>query len=143
MADTSSDLDSMIARIRSAFESADLSALAQLLDEHARWGAPEESVPACQSRGQVLEWYRRAREQGARAEINEASAVDGCIVLGLNVTDTEGAIEKGAMSNRWQVLSVRQSRIVEIRGYEDRESALAYAANPLPTWGAIPLDEPG
>ena len=141
--ETSENLDALIERIRSAFESADLGAIGELVDEHARWGPPDEAVPTCQTRGQVLEWYRQAKEAGVRAEVNEAIAVDGCIVLGLKVSGRDDTTADGGTTDRWQVLTVRNSRIVEIRGYEDRESALAYAANPVPTWGPLPLDDPG
>ncbi|HLX77910.1 MAG TPA: hypothetical protein VKR27_03430, partial [Acidimicrobiales bacterium] len=82
-------------------------------------------------------------EAGVRAEVNESIAVDGCIVLGLRVSGRDDTTADDDTTERWQVLTVRNSRIVEIRGYEDRESALAYAADPVPTWGPLPLEDPG
>ena len=141
--ETPEDFDTLIEKIRSAFESADLGAISQLVDEHARWGPPDQPVPTCQTRDQVLEWYREAKQAGVRAEVNDAIAIDDCIVLGLKVSGRDDTTANGATTDRWQVLTVRNARIVEIRGYEDRESALAYAADPVPTWGPLPLEDPG
>lgn len=133
--------DSSLAdRVRSAFDTADIGAIRELLDEKPRWGDPSESIPACQSRSDVIEWYRDAIVQGMRARVSETAQIGDCIVVGLKVTGARNSLDTADETERWQVLTVRRSRIVEIRGYDDRAAAFAYARDPLPTWGPRPGD---
>lgn len=49
-------------RVRSALESGDLDAIAELLDPAARRGAPEGPSDAdCRNREEVIAWWTRAR----------------------------------------------------------------------------------
>ncbi len=93
-------------RVREALEGADLSAIAELLDPAARGGAPDDAEGGCQNRTQVLDWYRRGREAGARARVTEVVAKGDKILVGLKVTGTPAAEELGGEADRWQVLTV-------------------------------------
>ncbi len=117
-------------RVRAALESADLSAIADLLDPEVRWGAPNDPSPACQNRDQVLNWYRRGAEAGTRARVTEIVVKGDRIVVGLAVVDTNSAAEHGGEMERWQVLTVRAGLVVDIVGYDDRPEALARARVP-------------
>jgi hypothetical protein len=100
---------------------ADLEALSGLLASDVRWGPPGDPEPPCQSREQVLRWYGRGRESGARARVTEAVVAGDQILVGLRVT------RSGADSDRWQVLTVRGAQVSAIVGFDDRQQAAAWA----------------
>jgi RimJ/RimL family protein N-acetyltransferase/ketosteroid isomerase-like protein len=137
------DVAQLIARrISQALATADLSAYADLLHPDVRWGAPGDPAPPCQSRGQVLAWYQRGWDAGTRAQVIETVAAGDKILVGLRVTQA-GAAEDGEQ-DRWQVLTLRDGRIADIRGYELRAEAAASAglapapADPCVTRWAVP-----
>jgi hypothetical protein len=118
-------------RVRLALESGDLNAIRDLLDPGARWGAPGGPHETdCQNRDQVLAWWASARATGARAVVTEMSAGAGTLLVGLEVTGTPAALEAGEAVTRWQVLTLRSDRIVDIRGFDDRAAAAARAGVP-------------
>jgi len=118
-------------RIRLALESGDLDAIRDLLDPGARWGAPEGPSDAdCQNRDQVLAWWARARAAGARAVVAEVTAGAGALLVGLEITGTPAARQAGGAAQRWQVLTLRGGRIVDIRGFDDRTAAAGRAGVP-------------
>ena len=118
-------------RFTLALESGDLEAIRDLLDPGARWGAPEGPHEAdCQNRDQVVAWWARARDAGARAVVTEVTAGAGTLLVGLEVTGTQAAREAGGAAERWQVLALRGDRIVDIRGFDDRAAAAARAGVP-------------
>ena len=110
-------------RVREALGSADLSAFADLLDPAVRWGAPDDMDGGCQNRKQVLDWYRRGREAGARASVTEVVPNGDKILVGLRVTGTQTAAELGGEADRWQVLTVADGRVIDIRAFDDRADA--------------------
>jgi ketosteroid isomerase-like protein len=105
-----------------ALEHADLAGYRELLDPGVTWGAPDDPQPGCKNRDQVLAWYRRGRARGVRARVTETEVGVDRILVGLEV-GLEGGDD--APVRRWQVLTVRNGRIVDIRGFENRETALA------------------
>ncbi len=118
-------------RVRLALESGDLDAIRDLLDPAARWGAPEGPDEAdCQNRDQVVAWWARARAAGARAVVTEVTAGAGTLLVGLEVTGIPAVREAGQAAQRWQVLTLRGDRIVDIRGFDDRAIAAARAGVP-------------
>ncbi|HVA06061.1 MAG TPA: hypothetical protein VNG12_04890 [Acidimicrobiales bacterium] len=108
--------------IRSALEAADLSTYASLLAPDVTWGAPGDPEPACRNRGQVLAWYSRGRDAGTTARVTEVTVLDDDkILVGLMVK------RDGEYAERWQILTVGQVGVADIRGFEDRPSATAFA----------------
>ena len=121
----------LVGRIRSALESGDLYAIRDLLDHSTRWGAPEGPGDAdCRNRDQVIAWWAGARAAGARAVVTEVTAGPGTLLVGLEVTGTPTAREAGGTARRWQVLTVSDGRIADIRGFGDRTEAAARAGVP-------------
>jgi ketosteroid isomerase-like protein len=115
-------------RVRVALERGDLDAIRDLLDPDARWGAPEGPHDTdCQNREQVVAWWAGARAAGARAVVTEVTVGAGTLLVGLEVTGTPAASEAGGTAERWQVLTLRGDRIVDIRGFDDRAAAAARA----------------
>jgi ketosteroid isomerase-like protein len=117
----------LLASIRAAWESGDLDAITSLLAPDVTWGAPGDPKPACQSREQVLSWYQRSVSDGVRGSVMDVCRVGENVLVGLLVTGPENAAGDGGQSERWQVLTIRDGLIGDIRGYEDRESAVAAA----------------
>jgi hypothetical protein len=118
-------------RVRSALGSGDLDAIWDLLDPDARWGAPEGPSDAdCHNRDQVIAWWVGARTAGARAVVTEVTAGAGTLLIGLEVTGTPAAREAGGAIERWQVLTVRDGLIADIRGFDNRAAAAARARVP-------------
>jgi ketosteroid isomerase-like protein len=116
--------------VRSALEDGDLRSFADLLDPRVTWGAPDDPSPACQSRRQVLAWYERGRDAGVRARVTEVVVRGDRIVVGLAVSGNRAADGDAPENARWQVLTVRQGRVVDIVGFEERDVALARARVP-------------
>jgi ketosteroid isomerase-like protein len=117
-------------QVRIALETGDLSTFSKLLDPNVRWGPPGDPSPPCQSREQVLAWYQRGKESGTRARVSEVVVLGDQILLGLLVAGTQAARERGGRATRWQVLTVREGRVVDIVGFEQRSEAAARAGLP-------------
>jgi ketosteroid isomerase-like protein len=110
------------ARIRVALENADLAEFADLLDPHVRWGAPGDPAPPCQDREQVLRWYRQGRADGVRARVVEVCVNENEVLVALKVLARSSAVAPSE-TDRWQVLTVADGRVVDIRGYQSRDEA--------------------
>jgi ketosteroid isomerase-like protein len=54
----------------------------------------------------------------------------GTLLVGLKVTGTQAAREAGEAVERWQVLTLRDGRVTDIRGFDDRAAAAARAGVP-------------
>ncbi|MCU1494950.1 MAG: nuclear transport factor 2 family protein [Acidimicrobiaceae bacterium] len=125
MSEEQQGAEAMLPLLRFAFESADLSAIGELLDPNVRWGAPDDPAQSCQTRGEVLAWYQRGRDAGVRAQVVETDVRGDKILVGLRVTGRGARPEDRAGANRWQVLTVGGNAIVEIVGFDDRDEAVA------------------
>jgi hypothetical protein len=115
--DSGVEVEALAEQVRIALESADLTEFQDLLDPAVTWGAPDDERPSCSNRNQVLAWYRRGRNAGVRAHVTEVLASGSRILIGMDIT--------GRDSPRWQVLTVRDGRIADIRGFESRAAAAA------------------
>ncbi len=120
----------LAAKVRFALETADLDQFVELLDPEVHWGAPDDQEYGCKNRRQVLAWYKRGRDKGVRAKVTEVVPHGDRLLVGLLVSGTPDATSGGGDSERWQVLSVRDGRIVDIRGFDDRAEAASRAGIP-------------
>lgn len=109
--------------VRVALETGDLGAYEELLAPDVQWGPAEEPESGCKNRVEVLSWYKAARDRGMDATVNEVVAGRDCLLVGLTVSGTPGADEQGGVTARWQVLTVRDGQISDIRGFDSRASA--------------------
>jgi ketosteroid isomerase-like protein len=115
-------------RVRSALESGDLDAIRDLLDPDARWGAPEGPGEAdCRNRDQVVAWWASALAAGVRAVVTEVTTGPQTLLVGFAVSGTPDAREAGGTTGRWQALTVKDGRIADIRGFDNRAEAAARA----------------
>lgn len=127
-------MEVLAARVRHAMETADLHEMGELLAPDARWGAPEQTVPTCRNALQILSWFEMARENGVRADITEVTIIDNNIVVGLKIFSNSDAKSNSNDRERWQVMSVEDGRIGEIRGYDKCHDATAYATSGVSHW---------
>ncbi len=118
----SAQMELIAAHVRTALQSADLETYKDLLDPDVTWGAPDDSNPGCRNRHQVLAWYR-GRADGVPAGVTETVVRGNKILVGLVVGPRDVADAGG--SPRWQVLTVSRGLVSDIRGFEDRTSAIA------------------
>lgn len=120
----SQSIDELAAMVRGALQSADLDAYRELLDPDVTWGAPDDDRWGCHGRREVLDWYRQGRARGVRADVVETVVLRDKILVGLKVRSSSET-DEGDASDRWQVLTVVDGRVKDIRGFEDRDEALA------------------
>jgi hypothetical protein len=113
-------------QVKEALEAADLAGYAHLLDPDVHWGPADEPSFGCHNKGQVLSWYQRGRDAGVRARVTETIVCGDRILVGLRVAGAESTTEAAA-TDRWQVLTVRGGKVVDIAGYDDRDEAAARA----------------
>jgi hypothetical protein len=121
-------------RVRVAMETIDLASMSEMLAPNAKWGAPEQEVPTCQNAQEILSWYDLARANGVRADIKEVVVNGEHIVVGLKVLANKEIDPKAKNRTRWQVMSVHDGRIAEIRGYETKGEATAFATSGVSNW---------
>lgn len=114
-------------QVSGALAAGDLAGYAHLLDPHVHWGPPDDPSFGCQTRAEVLSWYRQAKDAGMRAEVTETLVCGDRILVGLKVTGNEAAAQAGGEATRWQVLTVRDGLVVDIAGYDSRGEAAASA----------------
>jgi hypothetical protein len=79
----------------------------------------------CQNRDQVLAWYRRGRAKGVRANVTETIVRNDKILVGMSIIDGRSSLESGALADRWQILTVENGLVVDIRGFEERDAAIS------------------
>ena len=127
MPEPESSMDELAALVGVALEGGDLSSFAALLDPDVTWGAPGARRPSCRNRDQVLAWYEKGREAGVRARVNDVNVHGDKILVSLVVGGSPAGQERGGEALRWQVLTVRRGRVVDIVGFDDRNDALAEA----------------
>lgn len=114
-------------RVRAALESGDLDAYGDLLDPDVCWGPPDDPDSGCHDRDEVLAWYRAARDRGMRATVTEVVAGADCLLVGLTVSGSPAADAQGGDFARWQVLSLKDGLVADIRGFDDRGLAATSA----------------
>jgi ketosteroid isomerase-like protein len=114
-------------RVRAALNAADLSVVQDLLDADVQWGPPGDQDSGCHNRVEVLEWFQRALQSGVRAQVSELVVKDGKLLIGLRI---RGRAAGPDQDERWQVMTLRAGRIVDIRGFEERTAAAAFAGMP-------------
>jgi ketosteroid isomerase-like protein len=121
-----SRVDDVAVLVRQALAAEDLSAFAELLDPDVTWGAPGSRKPSCRNRKQVLAWYQRGRDAGVRGSVDEVEVRGDRLLVTMHVRGTENARERGGVALRFQVLTIRSGKVVDIVGFDDKTEALSY-----------------
>jgi len=121
-------MDEIALLIRNALSGEGLSAIAELLDPAVTWGAPGARNPTCKTRNQVLAWYQRGRDAGVRGSVYDVEVLGDRLLVSMSVRGTENARERGGTALRFQVLTVRNGKVVDIVGFDDKTEALSYVS---------------
>jgi ketosteroid isomerase-like protein len=119
-------MDEVAALVRQALLREDVRAFGELLDPDVTWGAPGARNPSCKNRDQVLAWYQRGRDAGVRGSVLDVAILGDRLLVSMSLRGTEAARERGGAALRFQVLTVRNGRIVDIVGFDDKAEALSY-----------------
>jgi hypothetical protein len=131
MPNQNQSMEDMAKRVQIALDTSDLSAFRELLDPDVKWGAPHARNPTCKNRDQVIAWYQGGKMAGVEGRVSEIEVLGECLLVCLTVRGTEAAKERGGSALRWQVQTVRNGRVIDIVGFDDRNDAIAYAETPL------------
>ncbi len=107
---------------KTALEAADIDAIAELCDPQVRWGPLEYPDAGCHNRRDALKFYRQGKAAGARATVTELEPRGDKLLVAMRVTGMRGMSE-GEAVDLWQVVSVRDGKVVDIAGAEDRGAA--------------------
>jgi ketosteroid isomerase-like protein len=105
-------------QLETACRDLDLDLLGSLLHPEVRW------TGLCKDRTQVLDWYRAVLAEGIEASVRSVEVDRDAVVLGLTVTRVARGARPAPPEPLYQVCTVHDGQIVEIRGYPDRDSAL-------------------
>ncbi|MGA2527835.1 MAG: nuclear transport factor 2 family protein [Acidimicrobiales bacterium] len=119
-------LEELARKVKLALQAADLSLFAEFLDPHVHWGPPGDPSPPCQNRDQVIAWYERAKSSGMNAQVGAVTVVADRVLVELVVSGTDKARRRTGQA-RWQVLAVRDGRVVDIVGFDQKDEAVAWA----------------
>jgi len=110
-------------RVKAALEAADVAGFRDLLHPDVTWGPPDDDASGCHNRSEVIAWHERGRASGATAEVTEVTAGTDKLLIGFRVVGTRGAAARDGEVDRWQVLTVRDGKVIDIRGFDDRAEA--------------------
>jgi hypothetical protein len=110
--------------LETAARDLDLDLLGSLLHPEVRW------TGLCSDRAQVLDWYRAVLAEGMEAGVRSVEVDRDAVVLGLTVGRRAQGARPAPPRPLYQVFTVRDAQIVEIRGYPDRGSALTRGGDP-------------
>jgi hypothetical protein len=113
--------------IREALESADLEAVRQLLDPDAYWGPPDDDESGCHNRDEIIAFWQRGRDAGVRAIVRELVVGEDKVLVGLQLTGNDAPSEEAGEADRWQVMTIRRDKVIDIRGYDERQEAAQHA----------------
>jgi ketosteroid isomerase-like protein len=121
-------MDEIAVLVRKALAAEDLSGFSELLDPAVTWGAPGARNPSCKNRNQVLAWYQRGRDAGVRGSVHDVEVLGDRLLVSMSVRGTENANERGGTALRFQLLTVRSGKVVDIVGFDDKTEALSYVS---------------
>jgi len=118
-------------QLTAALETGDAHLMEPLLDPAARWGGEQETEETCHSRGDVLTWYRRLYDSGVRVEVTDIVVRERSVVLSMALTGSKTGPRGQLPDLVHQVFHLEAGLVIDIRGYPQREDALAWADTPI------------
>ncbi len=113
--------DDIASELERAFAARDLEALGNLLADDARWG-DDGASNKCRNRQQVVATFARLLDEGADGGVDEVVVGANGVLCELHV-EWPGAASRSGRESFYHLYVVRDGKIVEIRRYDDRESA--------------------
>ena len=107
-------IEELATQVRTALETGDLDAYQHLLAADVHWGPVDDPQWGCHNRREVLAWYKAARKKGVGSTVNEVVIGTDCLLVGLTVSGVPAADDLGGTAPRWQVLTVKYGRLLEL-----------------------------
>lgn len=104
--------------IDAAYRGLDLELLGSLLHPEVRWAQ-------CQNRSEVMDWYRGLVADGTRPTVRSVEVDGDAVVLGLSLSRPAEGARAAPPQLLYQVFTILDAQIADIRGYPDRSSALS------------------
>lgn len=105
--------------LEAAYRDGDLDLLGSLLHPEVRW------TGLCHNRTQVLDWYRGLVADGTVATVENVEVDGDAVLLDLSVARRAEGARPASPRQLYQVFTVEDAQVIEIRGYPDRASARA------------------
>jgi ankyrin repeat protein len=104
--------------LEAAYRNLDFDLLGSLLHPDVHW------TGVCTNSAEVLDWYRGVLAEGTRAAVQSVEVDRDAVVLGLTLTRQAEGARPAPPQRLYQVFTIDNAQIVDIRGYPDRNSAL-------------------
>ena len=105
--------------LEAAYRHLDLELLGSLLHPEVRWSG------LCNTSAQVLDWYRQGLADGTRPTVESVEVDRDAVMLGITLSRPAEGARPAPAERLYQVFTVDNGEVIEIRGYPDRASALA------------------
>jgi ketosteroid isomerase-like protein len=105
-------------------------AVVDLLDPQVEWLAANPGPWDCHDREQVLETFRRQYEHGVRADFGVPVEAGDKVILDVRAYRRDEHGNKTDKQQLWQVLTMREGKIVRIQDYTEQATALQAAGLP-------------
>jgi ankyrin repeat protein len=105
--------------LEAAYRHRDLDLLGSLLHPEVQWSG------VCTDKGQVLDWYRKLEAEDTVADVDSVEVDGDAVVLGLAVSRRAEGARPVPPQHLYQVFTVDDAQIVDIRAYPTRDAALA------------------
>jgi hypothetical protein len=105
--------------LEAAYGELDIELLGSLLHPQVHW------TGVCANRGEVLDWCRHLLADGTRATVESVQIDRDAVVMVVSVAGQAEGARPAPAERVFQVFTVDNDEIVEIRGHPDRASALA------------------
>jgi hypothetical protein len=115
-------METIAARIRTAFNTRDMDAFRVLIARDATWG--EEMPTACHGRDDIIRRYQRFLDEGVGGSVVETTVGPAGVACLLEV-DWPDPGNHGRGPRFYQVFLVNDGLITKIEGHDDRDLALA------------------
>jgi len=112
-------MDDIARHLEAAYRDSDLDLLGLLLHPQVRW------TGLCHNRAQVLDWYRGLVAEGTTAAVESVEVDRDAVLLSLSVARQAEGARPAPPQHLYQVFTVEDAQVTEIRGYPDRASAVA------------------
>jgi ketosteroid isomerase-like protein/catechol 2,3-dioxygenase-like lactoylglutathione lyase family enzyme len=122
--------------LRKAWEAigvGDLSVVEAALDPEARWRAVADGPMNCEGRREIMEVLGRIITTGLRGEIEEMTQEGPRVLVGFRPELPRGDDRPLDGGIAYVVVTMRDRRIVELKGCADRRAALSYLQQPPET----------
>jgi ankyrin repeat protein len=105
--------------LEAAYRNLDLELLGSLLHPQVQWSG------LCNTSAQVLDWYQQSLADGTRPTVESVEVDRDAVVLGITLSQPAEGARPAPAERLYQVFTVDNGEVIEIRGYPDLASALA------------------